>query len=92
MEKPTELTCPKCGKPLVIRWGKHGSALGCTECTYTRETTVDPPGVDNAELAGQGQEERCPNCGRPMVLRKGRLGSFLACTGYPDCKTTRQIG
>ena len=25
MEKPTDLTCEKCGKPLVIKWGKHGS-------------------------------------------------------------------
>jgi len=27
-----------------------------------------------------------------MVLKKGRFGTFLACTGYPDCKTTKQIG
>ena len=25
MEKPTDLMCEKCGKPLVIKWGKHGS-------------------------------------------------------------------
>ena len=30
MEKPTDLTCEKCGKPLVIKWGKHGSFLACT--------------------------------------------------------------
>ena len=30
MEKPTELMCEKCGKPLVIKWGKHGSFLACT--------------------------------------------------------------
>ena len=27
-----------------------------------------------------------------MVLKKGRFGTFFACTGYPDCKTTKQIG
>jgi DNA topoisomerase-1 len=27
-----------------------------------------------------------------MVLKKGRFGQFLACTGYPDCKTTKQLG
>ena len=27
-----------------------------------------------------------------MVLKKGRFGQFFACTGYPDCKTTKQIG
>jgi DNA topoisomerase I len=30
MEKPTGLTCEKCGKPLVIKWGKHGSFAACT--------------------------------------------------------------
>jgi DNA topoisomerase-1 len=95
MEKPTDLTCEKCGKPLVIKWGKHGSFIACTgypECTYTRELTVDLPDVDNADLSEQGEEEYCENCGRPMVLKKGRFGTFLACTGYPDCKTTKQIG
>jgi DNA topoisomerase-1 len=95
MERPTDLTCEKCGKPLVIKWGKHGSFIACTgypDCTYTRELTVDLPDVDKADLSEQGEEEYCENCGRPMVLKKGRFGTFLACTGYPDCKTTKQIG
>jgi DNA topoisomerase-1 len=95
MEKPTDLTCEKCGKPLVIKWGKHGSFIACTgypDCTYTRELTVDLPDVDKVDLSEQGEEEYCENCGRPMVLKKGRFGTFFACTGYPDCKTTKQIG
>jgi DNA topoisomerase I len=95
MEKPTDLLCEKCGKPLVIKWGKYGSFYACTgypECTYTRELTVDLPDVDKADLSEQGDEEYCENCGRPMVLKKGRFGTFHACTGYPDCKTTKPIG
>ncbi|MGA3239294.1 MAG: type I DNA topoisomerase [Bryobacteraceae bacterium] len=95
MEKPTGLSCEKCGKPLVIKWGKHGSFIACTgypECTYTRELTVDLADVDKVDLSDQGDEEYCENCGRPMVLKKGRFGSFFACSGYPDCKTTKQIG
>ncbi|MGO9231100.1 MAG: type I DNA topoisomerase [Bryobacteraceae bacterium] len=95
MEKPTGQTCDKCGKPLVIKWGKHGSFIACTgypDCTYTRELTVDLPDVDKADLSEQGDEEYCENCGRPMVLKKGRFGTFFACTGYPDCKTTKAIG
>jgi DNA topoisomerase-1 len=53
---------------------------------------VDLPDVDKADLSEQGEEEYCENCGRPMVLKKGRFGTFLACTGYPECKTTKQIG
>jgi DNA topoisomerase-1 len=221
MEKPTDLTCEKCGKPLVIKWGKHGSFAACTGypefspklaegdlenlqkeiakrqerakaeveksiakiqarypeagvaigdngrivlgaglanaprsidadlkrlaksvnerrtkdreavearlekirarytqfgefydvelkdaaeglaltwqrkeyfCTYTRELTVDLPDVDKVNWSEQGEEEYCENCGRPMVLKKGRFGTFFACSGYPDCKTTKQIG
>ena len=95
MEKPTDLICEKCGKPLVIKWGRHGSFIACTgypDCTYTRELTVDLPDVDKADLSEQGEEEYCQNCGRPMVLKKGRFGTFFACSGYPDCKTTKQIG
>jgi DNA topoisomerase-1 len=90
MEEPTGEMCPKCAKPLVLKWGKHGKFIACTgypECTYTRE-----PEPENVEVTEQGEEEYCENCGRPMVLKKGRFGTFLACSGYPDCKTTKQIG
>ncbi|HXN47371.1 MAG TPA: type I DNA topoisomerase [Bryobacteraceae bacterium] len=95
MEKPTDLVCDKCGKPMVIRWGKHGSFIGCSgypECTSTRELTVDLPDVDNVDLTQDEGDEYCDNCGRPMVLKRGRFGTFWACSGYPDCKTTRRIG
>ncbi len=100
MERPTDLICDKCGKPMVIKWGKHGSFVACTgypECKNTRELTVDLPDIDKgdlgkADLGEQDETEYCPNCGRPMVLKKGRFGQFLACTGYPDCKTTKQLG
>jgi len=88
MEEPTGENCDKCGKPLVIKWGRHGKFIACTgypDCTYTRE-------LPTAEFSEQGEEEYCQNCGRPMVLKKGRFGTFLACSGYPDCKTTKQIG
>jgi DNA topoisomerase-1 len=95
MEKPTDLVCDKCGKPMVIKWGRHGSFIACTgypECTNTRELTVDLPDVDKVDLTEQDAQEYCDNCGRPMVLKKGRFGQFLACSGYPDCKTTKQLG
>src|SRR5260370_41146641 len=44
MEKPTDLVCDKGGKPMVIKWGRHGSFIACTGdpwCTNTRELTVD---------------------------------------------------
>jgi DNA topoisomerase-1 len=72
---------------LILSWRRKENL-----CTYTRELTVDLPDIDSAGLGDQGDEEYCQNCGRPMVLKKGRFGTFYACSGYPDCKTTKQIG
>jgi len=88
MEEPTDQICEKCGKPMVIKWGRHGKFIACTgypECTNTRE-------IAQEGVTEQDEQEYCENCGRPMVLKKGRFGQFLACTGYPDCKTTKQLG
>ncbi len=37
-------------------------------------------------------DEICDKCGKHMVVKFGRFGKFLACAGYPECKTTKQIG
>jgi DNA topoisomerase-1 len=93
MEEPTGEACEKCGKPLVIKWGKFGKFIACTgypECSNTRELPPDPASAEG--LSEQDAQEYCENCGREMVLKKGRFGQFYACSGYPDCKTTKQIG
>ncbi len=95
MEKPTDLICEKCSKPMVIKWGKHGSFIACSgfpECSNTREVAVEPTEANGGDVTEQDEAEYCENCGRPMVLKKGRFGQFFACSGYPDCKTTKQIG
>ncbi len=99
MEKPTDEKCERCGSPLVIKWGKHGSFYACSSydktdpnsCTFTKENPIDLPDLDSADLQETTQEEYCENCGRPMVLKRGQFGQFMACTGYPDCKTTRRL-
>lgn len=92
MEQPTDQVCEKCGKPMVLKWGRHGHFIACTgypECTNTRQPPSD---LIEADFSEQNDEEYCENCGRPMVRKKGRFGEFMACSGYPDCKTTRQLG
>jgi DNA topoisomerase-1 len=99
MEKPTGEKCERCGSPLVIKWGKHGSFYACSaynkddpnSCTFTRENPIDLPDLDSADMQETTPEEYCENCGRVMVLKRGRFGQFMACTGYPDCKTTRRL-
>jgi DNA topoisomerase-1 len=99
MEKPTDEKCERCGAPLVIKWGKHGSFYACSTydkedpntCTFTKENPINLPDLDSADVQETSQEEYCENCGRVMVLKRGRFGQFMACTGYPDCKTTRRL-
>ena len=95
MEEPTDFLCDKCSKGMVIKWGKYGKFLACSgypECSNTREIAVEQTEADKENLTEQDAEEYCENCGRTMVLKKGRFGQFYACSGYPDCKTTKQIG
>ncbi len=96
-EIPTEETCGKCGKPMVVKWGRYGKFLACTgypECRNTGEIADAGAGgasPDPAASAVAAHTETCEKCGKEMVVRRGRFGQFLACTGYPACRNTRRI-
>ena len=86
---PTDVMCEKCGKPMVIKWGRHGRFMACSgypDCKNTR-----PLEGEGQERAPVLTEEKCPVCGSPMVLKSGRFGKFLACSRYPECKTTKPL-
>jgi DNA topoisomerase-1 len=92
-EIPTEYTCEKCGKPMVIKWGRNGSFLACQgypECRNTKEIDRKPDGTIEIRPE-ETTDEVCEKCAAPMVVKRGRFGSFLACSRYPDCKTTKPI-
>ncbi len=81
-KKPAEETeeiCEKCGGKMVVREGKYGKFLGCSnfpKCKNVKslEPEQKPVGV-------------CPECGKPVIARKSKKGKiFYSCTGYPDCK------
>ena len=86
--------CPKCGKPLNIRFGKRGRFIGCTgypECDYTRN--LNETAEEAAAAAAAEQEELvviedrvCPEDGGQLVIKKGRFGKFIGCANYPKCK------
>jgi DNA topoisomerase-1 len=92
-EIPTEWVCEKCGKPMVIKWGRNGSFLACQgypECRTTQEVVKNLDGTWE-KVPVQTTDEICETCGAPMTIKRGRFGSFLACTKYPECKTTKAI-
>ncbi|HEX9799528.1 MAG TPA: type I DNA topoisomerase [Thermoanaerobaculia bacterium] len=87
--------CPKCGRPLVVRFGRYGAFVGCAgyreepSCDYTSDLEPKP----EAPAAAEGEETPpCELCGKPMELRRSRFGPFYGCTGYPECKNIRKLG
>jgi DNA topoisomerase-1 len=92
-EIPTDIPCEKCGKMLVVKWGRNGSFLACSgypECRNTKEYTKSADGKIEV-VPEQTTDEKCPDCQSAMAVRRGRFGKFLACTRYPECKGTRPI-
>ncbi len=69
-------TCPKCGHDLVIRYGRYGKFISCSNfpnCRYT-EPLLERIGV------------KCPKDGGEIVERKSRRGRvFYGCANYPNC-------
>jgi DNA topoisomerase-1 len=90
---PTDEICDKCGAGMVIKFGRFGQFLACTnypECRTTRE--IAKPASANGDAAttadasvaagstnGEAEEpETCDLCGNPMALKRGRFGQFWA--------------
>jgi len=94
---PTDEKCENCGAGMVIKFGRFGQFLACSnypECRTTREVAKPAgaaAGAGAAEGAEGAAEETCELCGKPMALKRGRFGPFLGCTGYPDCRNIRKI-
>jgi len=90
-QTPTDINCEKCGKPMIIKWGRNGQFLACSgypDCKSTRPfVRTENGGVEAAPE--ETTDEICPKCGSPMMIKRGRFGKFLACSKYPECKYTQ---
>lgn len=77
--EPIGRACPECGHELVIRWGRYGKFISCSnfpDCRYT-EAWLEKIGVN------------CPKDGGEIVIRKTRKGRvFYGCANYPNCDFT----
>ncbi|PLX44396.1 MAG: type I DNA topoisomerase [Deltaproteobacteria bacterium] len=90
----TDIECDQCGSKMVIRWGRNGFFLACSEypsCRNAKGFERKPDGTIEVS-EGEKLDESCPECGKPLLIRQGRRGRFVACSGYPDCKFTRPVG
>lgn len=83
MEKkaPTETgeICPECGNPLVIRKGKFGEFVACSNyptCKYVKKEEKQVKEIT-----------KCPECGGMIIERKSKRGKvFYGCSNFPKCK------
>ncbi len=80
-DEPTDEVCPVCGAQLVIRHGRYGRFLACSnypKCRFTKP------------LEEELTDIKCDKCGAPMVVKHTKMGTkFLACSNYPTCKNTK---
>ena len=71
--------CPLCNNPLVIRHGKYGNFVACSNypnCKYIKKE--EKVVVDVAD---------CPKCDGKIIERKTKKGKiFYGCSNYPKCK------
>ena len=78
-EKTGEM-CPECGHPLVIRKGKYGEFVACSNfpaCKYIKEEPKEDQIVCD-----------CPNCDGKITQKRSKRGKiFYGCNNYPECKT-----
>jgi DNA topoisomerase I len=102
---PLDETCPLDGGQLLLRIGRFGAFVACSnypECKYTRNLDEPTPATNatngdgavsgSGEAAAEEEVPTCPECGKPMQLRRSRFGAFWGCTGYPECKGIKKIG
>ena len=72
----TNEKCPECGSPLVIRVGRFGKFISCSEfpkCKFTKSF------VETTDLL-------CPKDGKQIVIKRTKRGRrFYGCSNYPSC-------
>ena len=77
--KETGETCPDCGSPLVVRKGKFGEFVACSNyptCKYIKKEKKEVKEII-----------KCPKCGGTIVEKTTRKGKvFYGCDNYPKCK------
>ncbi|MGO1298189.1 MAG: type I DNA topoisomerase [Vibrio sp.] len=83
--------CDKCGSDMVLKNGRFGKYMACTndECTNTRKILrngdVAPPKEDPVHFP----ELPCSQSDAYFVLRDGASGLFFAASNFPKSRETR---
>lgn len=75
LDEPTDLTCEKCGRPMVKKIGRNGYFLACSGFPECKNAKAIPLG-------------KCPTCETGDVVQRAtkRGRPFFGCTNYPECE------
>jgi len=87
-EEKTNEKCEKCGSAMIIKLGRFGKFMACSN--YPECKTTKPLGEEK-DLNEEFSDEKCEKCGKAMKVKRGRFGMFLGCSGYPECKNIKPI-
>ncbi len=71
----TDQVCDKCGKPMVIKWGRKGKFLSCSAF----------PECKNSKSITSGVKCPAPGCTGELIQRRSKRGFFYGCSNYPSC-------
>lgn len=75
----TDIICDKCGHKMLLREGRYGKFLGCSNFPHCKNIMPYQP--------QQKPVGKCPECGGDVVARKSKKGkTFFSCSNYPECK------
>lgn len=88
-EKETDIVCEKCGKKMLLRWGKNGEYIVCSgkpDCKNKKNVKIEDNGT--IKIVEDEIKGKCKLCEGNLVEKRGRFGRFFACSNYPDCKYT----
>ena len=88
--------CPECGSELVLRKGRYGEFIACSnfpKCKYSRNVAKDNEKSAETGTTAVAKPKRelkkldvpCPKCGGEIVERFSRRGKFYGCANYPKC-------
>ncbi len=88
--------CPECGSELVLRKGRYGEFIACSnfpKCKYSRNVAKDNEKSAETGTTTAAKPKRelkkldvpCPKCGGEIVERFSRRGKFYGCANYPKC-------
>ncbi len=80
------------GHPMLIRLGRNGRFLSCSQYPEHKESRP-LPGEEVEAPSIEGAGEACPECGEGhLVAKRGRFGVFAGCSRYPDCDYIKRSG